>query len=172
MKKFLPFLFPLIALVIVFVLVFRWYNSQTANKQGKIPDFAAGTTVEPLTPTDTTRLRKGASDVSTVEMQGSKDVIGEIRYEIKNGKVQFTVIANVPPAKDAHYQVWLQAVNGESKKKAFTLAVDKGGYIGSGSISQDTLPFEVIVSLEKSDDDTMETPVLRGVIQKDAAAQK
>ncbi len=172
MKKFLPFLFPLIALVIVFVLVFRWYNTQTANKQGKIPDFAAGTSIDPLSQTDSTRLKKPAKDTLTVDMQGTGNAIGQIRYEIKDGKVQFSVIANLPAPKDGVYQVWLQAVNGESKKKAFTLELDKGGYIGSGSISADTLPFEVVVSLEKNNDDSMETPLLRGVIQKDATTQK
>lgn len=173
MKKFLPFLFPLIALIIVGVLIFRWYNSQTANKQGKIPDFAAGTQIEQLSSTDSTRLKKGAKDLATVDMKGGQDMMGEIRYEVKDGKVLFSVIANLPPAENAQYQVWLQEVNGEAKKKAFVLAADKGGYIGSGSISADTLPFEVVVSLEKNkDDDQMETVVLRGVIQKEAAAQK
>ncbi len=172
MKKFLPFLFPLIALIIVFVLIFRWYNDQTSSKQGKIPDFADGTSVEQLAPADSTKLKKGAKDTSSVEMKGSQNQSGEIRYEIRDGKVMFTVIATVPPAKDAHYQVWLQAVNGSSKKKAFTLSVEKGGYVGSGSISADTLPFEVVVSLEKNDDNELELPILRGVIQKENPSQK
>ncbi len=172
MKKFLPFLFPLIALLIIFVLIFRWYNAQTSSKQGKIPDFADGTSISELSPVDNTKLRKGAKDVSTVEMQGSKNETGEIRYEIKDGKVQFSVIATLPVAKDASYQVWLQDLNGSSKKKAFTLEVEKGGYVGSGSISADVLPFEVVVSQEKNNDNEMELPLLRGVIQKESTNQK
>jgi len=172
MKKFLPFLFPLIALLIVFVLIFRWYNAQTSSKQGQIPDFAEGISVESLASSESSKLRKGAKDISTIEMRGSQNESGEIRYEVKDGKVLFTVTAIVPLAKDAQYQVWLQSVNGNSKKKAFALSLEKGGYTGSGSISAGTLPFEVVVSLEKNQDNEMELPILRGVIQKENPVQK
>jgi hypothetical protein len=44
----------------------------------------------------------------------------------------------------------------------------KGGYTGSASISDQTLPFEVVVTRELKEDETMEEVILRGTIQKES----
>lgn len=167
MKKFLPFLFPMMALIIVAVLIFRWYGAQTATKQGKILDFADGTKIEELSATESSRLKMAAKDSKTVEMTANGEVAGQVRYDIVSGKVQFSITANLPEITDGVYQVWLESVDGSAKRKAFTLELEKGGYIGSGSISAETMPFAVVVSLEKKGDKVQGPVLLRGVITKE-----
>ncbi len=167
MKKYTPFVFPTIALLIVVFLGYRWYSSQT-KPVGQISDFAEGVKIEDLSAAEASKLRNGgAKDLPSVELKGTAEATGQVRYEIKDGRVSFTVTADVPKVtgKD-FYQVWLKQVNGESKKKAFVLDDSKAGYMGSAAVSAETLPFEVIVSKETKDDNQMETSILSGTVQK------
>jgi hypothetical protein len=172
MKKLLPFLFPAVALLIVVFLAFRWYNSRTARPDGKISQFAENQTIESLTQAEVNKFRRPVKDLNSVELVGADNAHGEVRYEVVDGKISFTVNANLPELKEGVYQVWLKEVNGDAKRKAFTLEFGKGGYTGSAAISADTLPFEVVVSKEmNANDDQMEMTLLKGVIQKDTAVK-
>jgi hypothetical protein len=173
MKKLLPFLFPAVALLIVVFLAFRWYNSRTARPDGKISQFAENQTIESLSQAEMNKFRRPVKDLSTVELTGADNVTGNVRYEVVDGKISFTVNANLPELKEGVYQVWLKEVNGDAKRKAFTLELEKGGYTGSAAISSETLPFEVVISKEmNAKDDLMELILLKGVIQKDTAVKK
>ncbi len=174
MKKFLPFLFPLIALIIVFVMVLRWYNEQTAAKQGQIPDSAAVIQVDPLATADANRLRQPgqpAKDTSSVEMNGAQHVLGQIRYELKNGQVLFSVIANLPKPSSGVYQVWVAAQNQQNPTKAFVLTLAKGGYEGSGQIPANLLPVTISVTNLTNLPNQTNLPVLSGIIKKEAPQQ-
>lgn len=174
MKKFLPFVFPLVALLIVLFLGYRWYNSKTNRPEGKISEFAEGVKIEDLSDAKVNQLntKKGIADTNRVELKGTDQAKGEVRYEIKDGKVSFTVLADLEELKEGRYQVWLKQVDGEAKKKAFALEYTKGGYIGSAAISADTLPFTVLISKEKNDDDQIELPVLSGTLTKEVKNTK
>ena len=166
MKKFLPFVFPFIALVIVLFLAIRWYNSKTVHTSDKIANFGDNVKIEQITQSDQQKIKQPAADVKSVQMQvQSNDVkgtSGQIRYEISNGKVSFTVNAELPELKQGLYQVWLQEVNGNTRKKAFTLTFAKGGYEGSAAIGVDVLPVDVVVSQENRNDDNIETVLMKG----------
>jgi hypothetical protein len=175
MKKFLPFVFPLLALCVVLFLGYRWYATKTNRTEGKISDFGEGVKIEELSQAEIERLKStpapsgtpGAKDTKSVDLKGADTAQGQVRYEVKDGRVSFSVIATLPELSTGKYQVWLKQVNGETKKKAFVLELTKSGYMGSAAISADTLPFEVIVTKETKDDDQMEATVLSGTLQKE-----
>ena len=166
MKKFIPFLFPAIALLVVLMLTVRWYRANTGRTEGKIMPFAEGVQIEDLNQTEMQRLSRMVRDINTVKLEGTGEASGEVRYDVVDGKVSFTVTAELPTLTEGKYQVWLKEVNGEKKRRAFVLEETKSGYLGSAAISADTLPFEVVVSKEVRDDDQMELPVLKGIVEK------
>lgn len=166
MKKVLPFVFPVAALLLVAFLAFRWYGQRT-ERTGEISEFGEGIEIEELSSSELDSVVKGTGDYKTVELEGGEDVLGGIRYEIADGKVRFSVSASLPELEEGQYQVWLKAMDSDAMRKAFTLEYAKGGFMGSAAISEETLPFEVLVSREMSDDDTLENVVLRGVITQD-----
>jgi hypothetical protein len=168
MKKFLPFVFPFIALLIVLFLAVRWYNSRTVRSDdGKIADFGDTVKVENLSNDQLNSMKNSAKDEKTIELKSSDGMKGDIRYDLKDGKVYFSVNADLPELTQGVYQVWLKEVGGDAKKKAFMLTYSKGGFTGSAAISADTLPIEVVVSKELKNDDVMETSLFTGVIQKE-----
>lgn len=174
MKKYLPFVFPVAAFVIVGLLAFRWYNLQTqpAGEVGS-SSFAEGVQIEDLTDTERNQVMLGAGNIETIELQNSDEagdeVMGQLRYEIIDGRVRFSVMAGMPELNQGMYQVWLKDVNSDAVRKAFVLDFSKGGYLGSAAISEDVLPFEVIVSKEMTDDDQIETVLMRGVVADEMA---
>lgn len=166
MKKVLPFVFPVAALLLVAFLAFRWYGQRT-DRTGEISQFGEGVEIEELSSSELDSVIKGVGDYKTVELEGGDDVLGGIRYEIADGKVTFSVSASLPELEEGVYQVWLKATDSEATRKAFKLEYAKGGFMGSAAISAETLPFEVLVSREMSEDDIIEDIVLRGVISQD-----
>lgn len=166
LKQFLPFVFPTAAIILVIILGVRWYNLR--NEQlGKISEFAEGIEIEDLTGTDRHTALNGVKDVETLNLEGEDETaIGQVRYEFDQDKVKFSVTASLPESEIAQYQVWLKEVGGRAVRKAFALEMLKGGYTGSAAISDETLPFEVVVSKEMVDDELMEQVMLRGVLEK------
>jgi len=143
MKKLLPFVFPTLSLLIVVFLSFRWYNART--QRGELTPFADNVAIESISPEEELGKIVGVGDFKTLDMTSLKDgAEGQVRYEIKDGKVRFTVLAGL--AEGEGYQVWLQDVNSEAIRKAFDLEFKKGGYSGSAAISTEVLPFRILVS--------------------------
>jgi hypothetical protein len=155
MRKFLPYVFPAVVLMVLLFLAARWYSVRT-QRDGQVSPFADAVTVENLSQTDAQRILRGVGDLKTVQLTGEGEVAGQVRYEVKDGKVRFSVMAEVPTGA---YQVWIKEVGSDAKKQAFTLEAGKGGYIGSASVPEATLPFEILVT---RGDDT----VLSGQITK------
>jgi hypothetical protein len=87
---------------------------------------------------------------------------GEIRYQLVEDKLNFTVTANLPDSNEA-FTVWLKEIDGDAKKKVFTLSYSKAGFIGSASVPAEVLPIEVIVSTES--DLLLEDALLRVIIE-------
>lgn len=166
MKKILPFLFPLTSLAIVMFLAFRWYSDRT--DRGNITPFAQDVEIEELTSEDSSMALRGVGDFETVEMssEGDSEATGQLRYEIKDGKVRFSVITNVEDSPSNNYQVWLKDPNSEAIRKAFKLEYLKGGMSGTAAIDEKTLPFEVIVSMDGSEATSPSEVILRGLIEE------
>jgi hypothetical protein len=125
-----------------------------------------GVEIENLDPSEASNFLKGASDYRTVELDGEEGMLGEVRYEIKDERISFSVSAVLPQLSEGEYQVWLKEVDGEGMRKALTLEYLKGGYIGSAAISAETLPFEIVVSKEMTSDAELEEVLLKGVIEE------
>lgn len=166
MKKIYPYILPTIALFIVALLAFRWYNIRT-QRDGEITPFGEGVEIENLSEVEAERVLKGVGDFETAPLSGTGEVQGQVRYEIKDDKVSFSVSADLPELTEGQYQVWLQDVDGKSRSKAFVLGMGKGGYMGSAALDANTLPFEVVVSAEKTDDSEIEEVVLKGMVKQD-----
>ncbi len=162
LKKYYPFIFPTIALLLVLFLAFRWYNLRTKRQQEQEEQQVQ---IENLTEEEMDQIVQGTDDVETVELEGGATASGQIRYDVKEDKVLFSVHANLEKLDQGQYQVWLQGAD-DQLSKAFVLEYSKGGYMGSASVSLEDLPLEVVVSREmQSEDDTLEEEVLRGEIQ-------
>lgn len=167
MKKVVPFIFPLIALVIVLGLLFRWYSLRT-NSDGQISPAAQSIEVSDITSEEENRLARPAQDLQSVNLtptstDSAVPAQGRVRYEMVDGKVNFSVSATLPELKTGRYQVWLRS-EGEVTK-AMVLRLQKGGWMASGSVSGDHLPLEITVSHEEMDDDTMEQVMLKAQIE-------
>ncbi len=165
MKKFIPFIFPAAAAAIVLLLAFRWYSMKTNQPDENQSLFTEGVQIENLTESEIESVVKGTGDYKSIQMSAEDEgAMGDIRYEIKDGKVVLSVMATLDDMADGQYQVWFKEVAGDAIRKAFVLEMNKGGYMGSASVPSDVLPFEVLVSKEMNNDDQMEELLLKAVI--------
>jgi len=166
MKKYVPFIFPAIALLIVLFLGYRWYSAQTTKPTADASPVVEGMKIDELSTEEVRKLQVGSKDLPSVELKGAGEGNGQVRYEVNGQRVYFTVAANLPELTEGMYQVWLRQLNSENRTKAFVLDDSKGGLMGSASIDASMMPFEVIVSKETKNDDQIETVVLTGTVQK------
>lgn len=166
MKKIYPYIFPAIALILVIFLTWRWYRLRT-QRGGEITPLAEGVEIENLSQEEMDKILKGTNDFNTANLAGNNDYTGQVRYEIKDGRVIFTVNAYLPVLEEGAYQVWVKSANSEKISKAFILEYEKAGYIGSASVAAENLPLEIIISKEMQIyDEVMEEQMLKGVINK------
>ena len=164
-KQFVPYLLPLLALIFVVIMFVRWYSGRTA--QG--PDSSLignDLEVSSLSQDEEESIIRGTADFATVEMTGEGQASGEIRYQLMDDKLNFTVTANLPDANEP-FAVWLKEVDGEAKKRVFVLEYSKAGYIGSASVPAEVLPVEVVVSTQS--DLLLEDSLLTGLIELEPA---
>lgn len=161
LQNLLPYLFPLLAVVLVVVMFARWYKGQTAEAPVSLLD--SQLEVESLPAQVQDSVIKGASDYQMLNMSGSEQAVGEVRYQIKDDKLSFTVTANLPSDQE-EYAVWLADQNTEAKKRVFNLKYSKAGYVGSAVISAEVLPVKVLVS--KASDLLLEEVLLQTEILK------
>lgn len=160
-KKYYPFIFPTIALLIVLFLAFRWYNLRTKRDQDTAQEQIQ---IENLTDQEMSEVVNGAPDIATVNLQGESTASGQVRYRVREDKVLFSVNASLEELTAGDYQVWIQ-VGDEKPQSAFVLEYGKGGYMGSASVSSELLPFDIIVSQEENTADQMlETEIMRGTV--------
>jgi hypothetical protein len=164
MKRIYPYIFPAVALLFVLFLLFRWYNLRT-EREGMTSLLNEGVTIEELTDDDAMSLLTGVGDYDSVDLVGEDPThLGEVRYEVRDDELLFSVTTTLPTPRIGHYQVWLRQTEGNAQRKAFRLTEGKAGFMGSGLLSADTLPLEVLVSLELTDDGLLEEVLLQGTI--------
>lgn len=161
MKKIYPYIFPAVALLFVLFLLFRWYSLRT-QRESMTSLLNESVVIQELSSADAMMV---VGDFDTVTMEGEDPThLGEIRYEVVDGELLFTVSASLPTLDSGNYQVWLRQEN-NVQRRAFMLEYAKGGFIGSASIDASTLPLEVLVSMESLDDDILEQILLTGMIE-------
>jgi len=158
LQSLLPYLFPLIAIILVVVMFARWYKGKTAEAPVSLLD--SQLEVESLPAQMQDSIIKGATDYKMLNMIGVDQAVGELRYQIKDDKLSFTVTANLPSSKE-EYAVWLSDMDGTAKKRVFN---SKAGYVGSAMVSDDILPVKVLVS--KASDLMLEDILLQTEIVK------
>ncbi len=168
MKKYTPYIFPLVVVGVVFLLVFRWYNMRTQQAEEQL--FGEGVQIENLSETEVQAALSGVGDFETVELVGSATASGEIKYEVRDERVRFTVSAQLPE-NEGPYQVWLKEVNGDGERLAFTLEEGKGGLIGSAALPSNLLPFEVLVTDQAVVPTESGQVLLRGTISAQEAEE-
>jgi hypothetical protein len=160
-KKIIPYIFPLLALAFVVFMFVRWYSTRVAEQGNGL--LSSDLEITDLTQEEEESIIQGTTDFSTVEMMAVGEASGEIRYQLADDKLNFTVTANLPDSNEA-FAVWLKEIEGDAKKKVFTLSYSKAGFIGSASVPAEVLPVEVVVSTES--DLLLEDALLRGVIEE------
>lgn len=156
LQNLLPYLFPSIAIIFVVIMFARWYKGKTAEAPVSLLD--SQLQVESLPKEMQNSIIKGATDYEMLEMQGTGEAVGELRYQIKDDKLTFAVTANLPESKE-DYAVWLADINGDAKKRVFNLVYSKAGYVGSAIVQSNVLPVKVVVS--KSSDLMLQDAMLQ-----------
>ena len=161
MKKYAPFVLPFITLVVLFVLVFRWYQN---NAKPTLPTInGEGVSIENLSASQAATLR-GVGDFKTVTLEKSEGATasGVIRYDVTDEGVEFSVIVedtSMSEESEALYKVWVKSPQDGAAKEAFVLEMAKGGFVGSALLPKDVLPIEILVGLT-----TPEEAILKGTI--------
>jgi hypothetical protein len=143
LQNLLPYFFPLVAIILVVIMFARWYKGKTAEAPVSLLDQQLEVQALPSEMQD--NIIKGATDYQVLNMIGTNQAVGEVRYQIKDDKLNFTITANLAESKE-EYAVWLADVNGDAKRRVFNLVYSKAGYIGSASVSDDILPVKVVVT--------------------------
>lgn len=177
MKKLTPYIFPLVVILIVFFLVYRWYGLRT-NRAGDISQLGEGIQIEDLSSEQADSLLRGSDDMASTPLtpgdataQETVTGTGTIRYEMVDGKVNFSVMAALPES-DAGYTVWIRGAEADNLTQAGELELSKGGYQATVSVNEDQLPLEVLVSQAKERDAVMDSVILRGMIEAQEAAME
>jgi hypothetical protein len=167
MKKYTPYVFPLIVISVVFLLVFRWYNLRSDLVEYDL--LGEGIEIENLSEEEASRFSQGVADFESVNLEGANpDNSGIVRYEIEGDIVRFSVEANLPES-GREYRVWLRSLDGKAMREAFVLSPAKGGYLGNATLPAELLPFEIIVSDLETAREVDENGLLRGVIDSSQA---
>lgn len=165
MKKYTPYIFPLVVLGVIFMLVFRWYTLRAERSEYAL--LGEGVEIENLSQEEMVNSIRGVGDYESVELTApnaeTPENKGVVRYELKDDKVRFSVMAHLPEPTGI-YRVWLKSPDGTAMREVSTLEEGKGGYIGSAALPSELLPFEVIVSEQADAESADKEYVLRGTL--------
>lgn len=168
MKKSLSYVLPLLALLVLGLLAFRWLSNKPGN--GTIPETAESAEgIEINDVTGDQAKPQGIADMESTKLTSPSTVKtpeqGEVRYgKTSDDKTRFTISADLPELKDKKefYQLWIEGEKG--RKKAMKLSFEKGGYMAEGNLSSEFKQVKVIISKEKNDDAELEEVQLEGTI--------
>lgn len=145
MKKFLPFVLPALVIIMIVYLGYQWYQKRVQDRI-PVPEVTAGTEIENLSASELALLenmQKGVGNYETIKMTGSG--IGEIRYEIRDGKALFSVNANLPTDNNETYTLYIKEASAADFTPSKQLEESKGGLFVSVAVAIDKLPVAVEV---------------------------
>ncbi len=162
MKKYTPYLLVFLVVFILGILFFRWRAANRPTPQ-ITPE---GISVENLTEDEAQSLIKGTQDYQEVsfEPSSSEPAMGSVRYFIKDGQLKFSAITQLSSKNDLDYVLWVRSLNSGDFKQVARLKLVKGGMIGSGSLSIQALPIEVIISTAQSPEEVLNQAVMTAII--------
>lgn len=155
--KYLPFLLPILAIVVMIFLAWRWYAMQT-----KTPVVTPATSpkieIENLGNDDQallTQLTQGQGDYQTVKMivANATETVGAatLRYDVQDEVTLVSVFADLEALKTGeNYQVWLNPVGTDEWQPSDLLTLQKAGYIASLAVKTEALPMGVKITRENS----------------------
>ncbi len=162
MKKYTPYILPLIVVFIIGFLGYRWY----INRRPTAEISHQALSIKNLTNKEKSDLLKGVKDYQQTQLRPENkrnNAIGDVRYLIEQGRFKFSLTANLPETGKTYF-VWLHPLNTDKIEKVGQLTAHKGGLLESGSISADVLPAEMIISTEQNPTKVMHSIILRAVI--------
>ena len=162
MKKYTPYFLVLLVVIILGILFYRWRAANRPTPQIS-PE---GISVESLTEDETQSLVKGTQDYHEVSLESSspEPVMGSVRYFIKDGQLKFSAITQLSPKENVDYVLWVRSLNSGEFKQVARLELVKGGMIGSGSLSAEALPLEVVVSTTQLPEEVLNQAVMTATI--------
>jgi len=162
MKKYTPYILPLVVITIVGFLNYRWY----VNRQPTARIDHQALSIENLTKEEKNDFLKGVKDYQQKRLRPENKLnqaAGNVRYLVENGRFKFSLTANLPRVSQ-DYLVWLHPLDSDKIEKIGTLVSHKGGLLASGSVAADVLPAEMIVTTEKNPTKVMQRVLLRAII--------
>lgn len=172
--KGLPILLPVLAIIVVGFLGYRWYSLRTDQKINT-PEIPTKIEIESLKPEEQTKLQnmaRGIGDYKTTKLGQVKPGLGtaEVRYEVKDGKMYASVLTTLPLLKNSaeNYQVWLKASQEANWQESSFLEENKAGLMSTFVIPEDKLPVEVKITHEGlvGQDSTAELILFQGQVNK------
>ncbi len=184
MRRLLPFIFPLIAFLIVVFLLIRWFNLR-APRAGQINLNDLKTQVEELLPDSRSDMNSprpassdssglsSASDLPSISLEPLADATGSaqaaqgtVRYMTEDSQVKLQVFADLAPLSTGWYQVWTQSSGSAQPQRVAQLSSQKGGYVASFNLPLASLPTEIVISEESKNDAQLERILLKGRLEK------
>lgn len=142
-QDLLPYLFPLLAMIFVTVMFVRWYQGKTAEAPKALLNEQLE--IAPLTEAEQSSLLRGTADYKALTMTGTEGARGEVRYQVSEDKLVFSVTANLDGATGT-YAVWMMSPDGQVSKRLFDLVLGKAGLLGSAAVTTDVLPARLVVA--------------------------
>jgi hypothetical protein len=161
LKKLLPFVLPLIALILIIIIVSRWYRGQTNNSIAT-PEYTEGLEIENLSQSELEALeniKQGLGDYQKVDFTGV--YTGEVRYEVKEDRLFLSITANLPETAAA-YTLWL--TSGATTTRSNDLTLSKTGYHTALVTTIDKLPLTLIISEDTANAATPSKELLRATV--------
>ncbi len=172
MKALIPFILPLVVLIILGAAFWRWVQN---NSKPEISDNAASVEVMEVDQATTTELARGADDVPTVNMvtpdnapESADDSQARVRYQIEGNTASLLVLASLVDQTE-EYTVWLKPSNSEVLTRAFVLEEGKGGLMGTASVPVSSLPLTVYLTTADTMADVPTNTYFEAVIPAPAA---
>ncbi len=148
MKKYLPFVLPAFAVILVLFFAIRWYQEKTAASL-PTPEVSAGAEIEELSANELASLEKmsqGLGNYQTVALSGATGQ-GEVRFEKKDGKVYFTATVNLPELTNDNYRLWLKTAQSQIFVASKAFSFNKAGFVAATVVGADKLPLNLEVRL-------------------------
>ena len=155
--KYLPFLLPVLAIIVMIFLAWRWYAMQTKTEV-MVPPTSPKIEIESLNSDDQallTQLSKGQGDYQTTKMTivNANETIGiaTLRYEIQEDITLVSIFADLESlGEEEKYQVWLSPAGTDEWQPSDLLVLQKAGYIASLAVKTEVLPMKIKITRENS----------------------
>lgn len=167
MKALIPFILPLVVLIILGAAFWRWVQN---NSKPEISDQAASVEVTDVDEATTSELARGAADVPTVTMVAPEnapadttDSQARVRYQISGDTASLLVLASLANPAET-YTVWFKPANSDVLTRAFVLEEGKGGLMGTASVPVSSLPLTVYLTTAESAADVAANTYFQAVV--------